>query len=76
MIYRISQLRRIIEVQGDSMMEQACYKPEGGLASWLQPKKEPDLIKLSTVLLEKGVQIIPPENFSFKEPVNGISFRL
>jgi GntR family transcriptional regulator/MocR family aminotransferase len=47
-------------------------KPEGGLAYWLEPKRSKDLVKLSETLLGKGIQIIPPDHFSFREPVNGL----
>lgn len=48
------------------------HKPEGGLAFWLVPKERIDLVKISKMLLEKGIQIISPEDFSFQEPVNGL----
>lgn len=47
-------------------------KPEGGLAFWVVPKKNTDLVKLSHTLLQKGIQIISPQDFSFREPVNGL----
>lgn len=47
-------------------------KPEGGLAFWLVPKEPTDLVKVSTILLEKGVQIISPTDFSFNEPINDL----
>lgn len=113
LINKVGQLRKIIDAQGDNMMEQAIlqlindghikrhlrratllyknkrdyfekvinehladkvnfHKPEGGLAFWLKPKKTVDLTRTAKVLLEKGVQIIPPENFSFQQPVNGM----
>jgi len=113
LITKVGHLRKIIDAQGDNMMEQAIlqlindghikrhlrkatllykhkrdlfeqlinehladkvtfHKPEGGLAFWLQPKQAADLTKLSKALLEKGVQIIPPDSFSFGEPVNGL----
>jgi len=112
-IAKVSQLRKIIDVQGDNMMAQAVLqlindghikrhlrkatllykdkrdhfeqliqtqlankvnfrKPEGGLAFWLEPKQSKDLVKLSKTLLGKGIQIIPPDHFSFKEPINGL----
>jgi GntR family transcriptional regulator / MocR family aminotransferase len=112
-VAKVAQLRKIIDVQGDNIMEQAMLqliddghikrhlrratlvyknkrdlfeellhehlagkvtfnKPEGGLAFWLVPKKRVDLVKLSQALLQKGVQIISPKDFSFHEPVNGL----
>jgi GntR family transcriptional regulator/MocR family aminotransferase len=47
-------------------------KPEGGLAFWVVPKKPADLVKVSQTLLQKGIQIISPQDFSFREPVNGL----
>lgn len=47
-------------------------KPEGGLAFWLKPKLQLDYTKLSRNLLEKGVQIMHPESFSFADPVAGL----
>ncbi|UOE46521.1 PLP-dependent aminotransferase family protein [Mucilaginibacter sp. SMC90] len=113
LIGKVGQLRRIIDTQGDNMMEQAVLqlineghikrhlrratllyknkrdifekiikehlgekvdfrKPEGGLAFWLVPKKQTDMINLHKRLLEKGVQIMLPESFSYGEPVNGL----
>lgn len=113
LIKKVGQLRRIIDTQGDNMMEQAVLqlineghikrhlrratllykskrdvfekmikehlgekvdfqKPEGGLAFWLQPKMKTDMAALHKKLLEKGVQILPPESFSYGEPVNGL----
>lgn len=48
------------------------HKPEGGLAFWLTPRYPTDLTLLAGKLLEKGVQIIPPADFSFGPPVNGL----
>jgi GntR family transcriptional regulator/MocR family aminotransferase len=113
LIEKVAALRKIIDSQGDNMMEQAVlqlindghikrhlrkatliYKtkrdyfesliskhlgekvkyrrPEGGLAFWLEPKEAVDLRKIAKVLLEKGIQIMPPDQFSFGDPVNGI----
>ncbi|WP_257667647.1 MocR-like pyridoxine biosynthesis transcription factor PdxR [Parapedobacter tibetensis] len=113
LIQRVGKLRRIIDTQGDNMMEQAVlqlindghikrhlrratllykskrdvfdkmikehlgekvdfHKPDGGLAFWLQPKEKIDMISLHKNLLEKGVQIMPPESFSYGIPVNGL----
>lgn len=46
--------------------------PEGGLAFWLVPKVKTDLTKLHALLLAKGIHIIPPEDFSFDKPINGL----
>jgi len=113
LVTKIGQLRSIMDVQGDNMMEQAMlqlindghikrhlkratllykskrdffeklifehlsdkinfHKPEGGLAFWLVPKQPTDLVLLSKVLLQEGVQIISPSIFSFQQPVNGL----
>ncbi|MEN0052379.1 MAG: PLP-dependent aminotransferase family protein [Mucilaginibacter sp.] len=113
LITKVSALRKIIDTQGDNMMEQAVLqlindghikrhlrratllyknkrdafenmirehlgdkvifqKPEGGLAFWLQPKNEIDHTSLAKMLLDKGVQILLPESFSYGEPVNGL----
>jgi GntR family transcriptional regulator/MocR family aminotransferase len=113
LIAKVSQLRKIIDAQGDNMMEQAVLelindgqikrhlrkatliykakrdyfdgliskhliekvnykKPEGGLAFWLEPKESVDLQIVAKALLEKGIQIMPPDRFSHGEPVNGI----
>lgn len=113
LINKVNRLRKIIDAQGDNIMELAVlqlindghvkrhlrkatllyknkrdffekvinefigdkvnfYKPEGGLAFWLQPKEDTDLTKLAQTLLQKGVQIIPPANFSFKESISGM----
>lgn len=47
-------------------------KPEGGLAFWIVPKKETNLTLLSKKLLEKGIQIMAPEEFSFQKSAIGI----
>lgn len=47
-------------------------KPEGGLAFWLVPKEPTDLVKISKLLLEKGIKILSPLDYSFLEPVNGL----
>ncbi|RZK78204.1 MAG: PLP-dependent aminotransferase family protein [Pedobacter sp.] len=113
LIAKVSQLRKIIDAQGDNMMEQAVLelindgqikrhlrkatliykakrdyfdglirkhliekvnykKPEGGLAFWLEPKEPVDLQNIAKALLEKGIQIMPPDRFSHGKPVNGI----
>lgn len=113
LITKVSELRKIIDAQGDNMMEQAILqlindghikrhlrkatliyrnkrdffeklvmqhlsdkveyrKPEGGLAFWLVPRQNIDLVKLSELLLEKGVQIMSPDQFSYGAPANGI----
>jgi GntR family transcriptional regulator / MocR family aminotransferase len=47
-------------------------KPDGGLAFWLRPNNPVNFDKLSSELLNKGIQILHPESFSFGEPVNGL----
>jgi GntR family transcriptional regulator/MocR family aminotransferase len=47
-------------------------KPEGGLAFWLVPKKPVNLIKIHQLLMQKGVQVISPRDFSYSEPINGL----
>jgi GntR family transcriptional regulator/MocR family aminotransferase len=47
-------------------------KPDGGLAFWLVPKKNSDLIKAHQKLSQKGIQIISPQDFSFDRPINGL----
>ncbi len=110
---RIADLRRIIDVQGDSIMEQAVlqliqdgtikrhlkkanqyYKrkrdivagllekhlatkasfdlPEGGLAFWLRPKQQANWQILQEHLLQKGIRILNPEAYSFKQTANGL----
>ncbi len=112
-IQKAQDLRRILDVQGDTIMEQAMldlirdgtirrhikratsvyktkrdhfehlvnryladkvifYKPEGGLAFWLVPRKDTDLEKLARKLLEQGIQVMTPDKFSYNDPVNGL----
>jgi GntR family transcriptional regulator / MocR family aminotransferase len=112
-LQKVTQLRKIIDVQGDNIMAQAVLqlindghikrhlrratfvykgkrdffektvnkylsnkvqftKPDGGLAFWLVPNKRVDLVKMQHLLLQKSVQIISPEEFSFDEPINGL----
>jgi len=55
------------------LIEKVNYKkPEGGLAFWLEPKEPVDLQNIAKALLEKGIQIMPPDRFSHGKPVNGI----
>lgn len=113
LIKKVTELRKIIDVQGDNIMAQAILelindghikrhlrkatlhyknkrdffeqlinehlsgkvdyqKPEGGLAFWLVPKTTRDMEKVAKALLDKGVKIIAPADFSFYEPVNGL----
>ncbi|WP_285008572.1 PLP-dependent aminotransferase family protein [Pedobacter faecalis] len=113
LIEKVAELRKIIDAQGDNMMEQAILqligdghikrhlrratliykekrdyfegliiqylgdkvtfrKPDGGLAFWMVPKGEVDLDGISRLLLQKGVEILSPDRFSFDEPVNGM----
>lgn len=112
-IKQVGALRKIIDVQGDNIMEQALLqlinegeikkhlkrtsiqykakrdffeqlihqyltglvtfdKPDGGLAFWLVPLHKVDLNELTAQLANKGIQILPPCNFSFAECINGI----
>ena len=113
LIEQVGSLRKIIDVQGDSIMEQAVlqlikdgtikrhikkatnhYKakrdlatnllkkhlkdkatytiPEGGLAFWVVPDKQVDWLQISRELENKGIKIITPDTYSFKERINGI----
>lgn len=113
LLHKIGELRKIIDVQGDTIMEQAVlelindgtikrhirkatqhYKhkrdfmvslmekymdglvdyevPEGGLAIWITPRKKMDWTVLVGRVREKGVQIIPPEQYSYGTAVNGV----
>lgn len=47
-------------------------KPEGGLAYWLVPLIPVNLTEVANAMLNKGVQIMPPADYSFGEPVNGL----
>jgi GntR family transcriptional regulator/MocR family aminotransferase len=47
-------------------------KPDGGLAFWLVPKKRMDPVKIHQQLSQKGVQVIPPIDFSFDKTSNGL----
>ncbi|MER3465387.1 MAG: PLP-dependent aminotransferase family protein [Chitinophagaceae bacterium] len=113
LIDKILTLRKIIDVQGDVLMEQAVLelikdgtikrhlkrvtsvylkkrdyfenliyetlknkidfqKPNGGLAFWLKPKKHIDIFNLANKLESKGVKILTPDKYSFKEPIMGL----
>lgn len=113
LIRKIGELRKIIDVQGDTIMEQAVlelindgtvtrhirkatqyYKnkrdfmasllekylndlvdfevPDGGLAIWVTPRNVVDWKTLIDEVQKKGLQIIPPDEFSFGTPVNGM----
>jgi GntR family transcriptional regulator / MocR family aminotransferase len=110
---KISNLRRIIDVQNDNIMAQAMLqlindghikrhlrkatlaykakrdlfedalkkhlagkiifdKPEGGLAFWIEPTKKSDLVSVQRRLLQKGIQMLSPQDYSFQNPVNGL----
>jgi len=114
-ISRAAALRKIIDVQGDNIMEQAVLqlinegeirrhlrrttalyrkkrdffdallhkfldgkatwqKPEGGLAFWVVPEKPVNPEQISAKLLEQGILLQPPSQFSFGAPAQG--FRL
>ncbi|PST83644.1 PLP-dependent aminotransferase family protein [Pedobacter yulinensis] len=47
-------------------------KPEGGLAFWLEARQQVNLPAVAGQLLQKGVQVLSPESFSFEKPVNGL----
>ncbi|TWV95632.1 PLP-dependent aminotransferase family protein [Chitinophaga pinensis] len=113
LIEKVGTLRRIIDVQGDTIMEQAVlqlikdgtikrhirkathhYKakrdftaallekqlgdkvsytlPEGGLAFWINLKKETNWVQVLGKLEAKGIRIIPPDNYSIEIPINGL----
>ncbi|SHF76201.1 MocR-like pyridoxine biosynthesis transcription factor PdxR [Chryseobacterium vrystaatense] len=115
LIRKIGDLRKIIDVQGDVIMEQAVlqliregavrkhikkatvhYKnkrdqvhlllekhltgiadftlPEGGLAFWIVPKTNVNWDTVTTLLLEKNINIIHPRQYSYNAVING--FRL
>jgi GntR family transcriptional regulator/MocR family aminotransferase len=112
-IQKVQELRRILDVQGDNIMEQAMHelirdgnirrhikrattayknkrdvfeqliikhlagkvsfsRPDGGLAFWLVPLQPVNVNELAGKLLERGVQILLPERFSYGHPVNGL----
>lgn len=112
-IQKAGALRKIIDIHGDSIMEQAILqliksgdirrhmkraiatyrvkrdlfegllmhhlrdkvefnKPDGGLAFWVKPRKKIDLFELNKVLLNKGVRINTPDEFSFEKHIYGI----
>lgn len=114
-VLKIGNHRKIIDVQGDNIMEEAILnlinegkikrhlkkanlvyknkrdyfesllnqylqdkitftKPEGGLAFWIVPKSEIDVLEVFAKLKSQGIQIMSPEKFSFEKPVKG--FRL
>ena len=113
LIEKVGRLRKIIDVQGDNIMEQAVlqlikdgtikrhikkatnhYKtkrnftadllkkhlknkatfniPEGGLGFWIVPHHPVDWMDIDHKLKNKGIEIINPEVYSFKENVCGI----
>lgn len=110
---RIAAHRRIIDVQGDAIMEQAVlqliqdgtvkrhlrkatqyYKtrrdvvagllnkylaskasfgvPEGGLAFWIVPVRQVNWQQVQEQLSKKGIRILHPETYSFKQTENGL----
>ncbi|MXO05247.1 PLP-dependent aminotransferase family protein [Flavobacterium sp. HBTb2-11-1] len=114
-IQKIGNHRKIIDVQGDNIMEEAILnlinegkikrhlkkanlvyktkrdyfenllnqylqdkitftKPEGGLAFWIVPKEEIDVLEIFEKLKLQGIQIMSPNRFSFEKPIKG--FRL
>ena len=114
-IEKIGNHRKIIDVQGDNIMEEAILnlinegkikrhlkkanliyknkrdffesilnqhlkdkinftKPEGGLAFWIVPKAEIDVLDVFEKLKSHGIQIMNPDRFSFNKIIKG--FRL
>jgi GntR family transcriptional regulator / MocR family aminotransferase len=114
-IQKVGKHRKIIDVQGDNIMEEAVLqlindgkikrhlkktnliykakrdyfenlcnlhlkdkvtftKPEGGLAFWMVPTAEIDVLEISKKLLRQGIKIMSAERFSFKKTISG--FRL
>lgn len=114
-IEKIGIHRKIIDVQGDNIMEEAILnlinegkikrhlkkanlvykskrdffesvlnqhlknkitftKPEGGLAFWIVPKSEINVLDVFEKLKSQGIQIMSPDRFSFNETIKG--FRL
>ncbi|MCY0977196.1 PLP-dependent aminotransferase family protein [Chryseobacterium wangxinyae] len=112
-IKKIGELRTIIDVQGDGIMEKAVlqlindgtikrhirkatthYKvkrnffdellkrylddqinystPDGGLAFWIEPKKEINWSSIDKILKKNGIKIITPDNYSNVNKVNGL----
>lgn len=110
---KVGKLRKIIDVQGDAIMEQAVlqlindgtlkrhlkkatqyYKakrdvtaallqkylegkagfriPDGGLAFWIVPRKTVNWPAIGKALQQKGVRILLPQGYSYKEDVNGL----
>ncbi|MNE78127.1 HTH-type transcriptional regulator NorG [compost metagenome] len=49
-------------------------KPEGGLAFWMVPKAEINVLEVFEKLKSQGIQIMNPDRFSFDETIKG--FRL
>ena len=114
-ILKVGKHRKMIDVQGDNIMEEAVLqlinegeikrhlkrttliykakrdyfeticdkhlknkvtfiKPEGGLAFWIVPNSNVNILEIADELLLKGIKIITPEKFSFGKPISG--FRL
>ncbi|MBL1221092.1 PLP-dependent aminotransferase family protein [Chryseobacterium sp. L7] len=115
LIQKIGDLRKIIDVQGDVIMEQAVLQlikdgavkkhikkatvhyrnkrdlvfnllekhlkniadfslPEGGLAFWIIPKEDVNWDVVTALLIEKNINIIHPQQYSYDKIING--FRL
>lgn len=114
-ILKVGKHRKMIDVQGDNIMEEAVLqlinegeikrhlkrttliykakrdyfemicnkhlknkvtfiKPEGGLAFWIVPNPNINILEIADKLLLKGIKIITPEKFNFGTPISG--FRL
>lgn len=74
--YKVYEERRenmenkLLEYLGDKVN---FRKPSGGLAYWVQLKKQLDTGKLASKLLQQNVSIIPTEPFSFTgKPLNAL----
>lgn len=115
LLQKIGDLRKIIDVQGDMIMEQAVLQlikdgavkkhikkatihyrnkrdfvanflekhiknsadftiPDGGLAFWIVPKAKLNWDTVTDLLIERNINIIHPEQYSFDQTING--FRL
>lgn len=113
LVNQIGELRRLIDIQGDNIMEQAIlelintgvirkhkkrvinqyksryehftklidqylkdkvdfYRPDGGLALWLEFKEERNIETLLKQIPEQKVKIIPPSKYSLDATTKGI----
>ena len=113
LVNQIGDLRRLIDIQGDNIMEQALlelintgvirkhkrrvvnqykaryqhftrlidqhlkdrvtfYRPDGGLALWLEFKEERNIGDLLKLIPEQKVKIIPPYKYTLGQTTKGI----